>query len=303
MKKTVLLIALLFTFATTGLAQTPAEAPQPQPVNKPHLIISNYSLSAKPVEPGSEFSLNLDIYNTSTKKVENLLVSLVSINQSSSGQSESGAQASAGSPFVPKEKGNSFFIGSLASKATAKADFSLVSAPKTNPGLYTAYLELSYVADGQPFTTSQIVGIPVARKANLQIQNINVPETVRAGTNFKISFEAINASDFAVAGVNLSVSSPDLEIAKPTYFIGTLEPGDSDILETTAKANKSAATVKLNLKVTYKDDFNQLKTVVRELDVKVQPEPKLTATPTKKPPKPLSWWQKLVAFIKALLGV
>jgi len=273
-------------------------APAQPPANKPHLIVSAFTVDPQPVEPGVNFTLTVDILNTSKKKVENLLVSIGGISTAGGGQDQTGG---AGPTFATRTTGNSRFIGPLEAGATAKASFELAAAPKADPGLYLAQIDLNYINEGRDFTSSQDVGVSVSRSSRFEFQSVSIPAKVIAGKRFPVSFEAVNSAGFTVQGVTLSFVSAGLTIEDGDNIVGALESGDSDTLEAKARAEKPGP-VTADLVIKYRDDFNRDKTATRTVEISVSPKPTATVRPDARP-QAGGFWQSIGRFFKALFGI
>lgn len=303
MRKSIIVILMLSLglTPTTALAEPAEAAPavqQAAPVNKPHLIVSAFKVDPQPVEPGVNFTLTVDILNTSKKRVENLLVSIGAIDAATGSQ---GQGSGAGPTFATRSTGNSRYIGSLGAGATTKASFELAAAPKADPGLYTARIDLSYDSGGSDFSSNQAIGVTVGRPGRFEFQAVSSPSKATVGKKFPVSFEAVNAAGFTVQGVTLSLSGKGLVIEDGVAVIGALESGDSDVLEAKARVDR-AGIVKADLVIKYRDDFNQEKSITKTVEISVQPKPRATVEPVDKA-ETGGFFQTIGRFFKALFGI
>lgn len=284
----------------SGGAAAGQSAPgQTPPANKPHLIVSNYKIDPSPVEPGASFTLSVDVLNTSKKRVDNLLVSIGAIS-AAGGQGGGNQSAVPSNAFATRTTGNSRYLSSLGAGATAKTTFELATAPKTDPGLYVALIDLNYISADIDYSSSQSVGVSVGRPTFLELQGVSIPKTALVGQEFPITFEGVNAGSFGVQGVALSLKSDGLEVKDALNFIGALDAGDSDSLEAKAVARR-AGPVTAELQIKYRDDFNQSRVVLKNVSINIKARPKAAPKPAE--PAGGGFFQSIGNFFKALLGL
>ena len=107
----------------------------------------------------------------------------------------------------------------------------------------------------------------------------------------------------------LTITSENADLFENTILVGALEPGGYFTMDAMAMPYQEGE-LKLNVSVTYTDDFNQPRKIEQTLNVMVDPMPVFEPMPgdmgEPMPPimeQPETFFQKVVRFFKGLLGL
>ncbi len=274
--------------------------------DRPILVIDSYETSPAKIQPGQSFVLTLKLKNEGSHKASQVMLTLsssatnnqVGSNQSQSGQSQSLAQSPSIIPdFSTLGSGNIKYVGDIDSKQEKTINFNLAANNISSSKVANLLFNIDYVDGDKSYSSQQSVGIVVFRQPDMIIDHLSYPRRVRVGKRFKISAEIINAGNFSLNGIRVKFSSQDIKAANSSRFIGLLESGDSDVFETKARSLKPGKLTG-EIIVNYRDDFNQMGSLVKEINIKAEKAPK-PARRTKKSKKSNSF----IRFIKALLGI
>lgn len=218
--------------------------------NKPKLIVSNYTLTPEMVKAGEEFKLNLTFYNTNYEKsVRNIKITL---NGSSSTVGANGEQSS-GSVFTPVNSSNTFYIGRIYSESYDTKEITLKTAPNVQAQNYSMEIKFEYEdADGNEYTASEIIGIPVVQTSKVLYGDVSVSEGVE-GQPINLSMDFYNIGKDALTTFMVTVEGKDFTISgNQRYFVGNFTPGSSDSFNTEIVPSKSG-TIEGNVVITYED--------------------------------------------------
>jgi hypothetical protein len=184
----------------------PVQAAQSQP----KVIVSGYSVSASPVEAGSEFSVSVTLQNTSWKRsVRNMTVTIScdSLN------------------FVLQNDSSVIYIDKLGKGETTDIQFAFKTDLDTPPQRYAIALAIEYDnSDAQTLSSSGTVMVEVSQPLRVELEAPRVAEQVNAGDTMPLTFQVMNLSRTAVYNVRVELSAPGL-IPTGKAFIGNMEAG------------------------------------------------------------------------------
>ena len=189
--------------------------------NKPKLIVSNYTLTPEMVKAGEEFKLNLTFYNTNYEK---------SVSSS-----------------------NTFYIGRIYSESYDTKEITLKTSPNVQAQNYSMEIKFEYEdADGNEYTASEIIGIPVVQTSKVLYGDVSVSEGVD-GQPINLSMDFYNIGKDALTTFMVTVEGKDFTISgNQRYFVGNFTPGSSDSFNTEIVPSKSG-TIEGNVVITYED--------------------------------------------------
>jgi hypothetical protein len=274
----------------------PTGAVKPAPV----LVISSYETDAKRLIVGTPFTLTLDISNETSRRANNVVVSIA-------GASAAGAQADAGaasSNLTVLGTGNAKFTGDILGDHRDSVSFEMVAGPGTPPGAATVPVTVSFEYGGVRQEVSYTIGLVFERDAMFAVATADIPKTAVVGEPFDASFELANAGSFTLNGMSMSVEASTATVTDPTLFVGTFEAAAAETIDVTIKPKK-AGPLEVVLVASYRDDFGKVKSYRTTYKVMVKGEPKPSADQTdtgsaEKPAEEGNWFSRL---LKSLFGL
>lgn len=282
---------------TAPLADPTVPTPSPAPV----LVVRSYETSVKRVLVGARFKLTLDIENATSRRAENVVVSLQS--GTSAASAAEGATGSGGGLSV-MGSGNAKFVGTIKGKEMESVTFDVMAGPGTAAGTYNVPVIIAFEYNGERQEITQTIGIVVERDATFSVVTAELPEESIVGETFDASFEIANTSGFALSAVTLSVEASGAAVVDGRIYLGAFDAAGSEAIDVQISPEK-AGTLEVVLVVTYRDDFGQTKTFRSPYEVKVADKPKDTgdAVPDPTDDQSKSDQNPFVAFFMALLGL
>jgi hypothetical protein len=173
-------------------------------VGDAELVISVDGTEPERIYPDMEFFLKLAIENTGFQEAENVRVRLV-LPEDFKGETEK-------------------LLGSLKKKESKDVSFALKSG--SNSGLFPFEVELSY---GQERKTEKF-NLFVSERGEISLDIAGVftsPQEISPGEKFKLSLQLENSGKQDAKAVSVRLLLPEGMSGKNTYFIGSLESGDS----------------------------------------------------------------------------
>ena len=283
-----------------------------KPTPRPRLTIVGYHSEPSSLIPGELFNLFVDLENVGEAPAMDIQLALGSgrlVEDTSGG----GAGPSA-APLAPLDTSNVKFIPYLEAQERTTVVQRMIVDGQARSGAYALEVTFSYQdGDGVDYTSGEWVSLLVIRQPHLQIELYHPITEVMVGEFFAIPVEVINVGQETANVSTMELRSLDLEIHDGDMYIGPLDPGTSGLLEAQAVAHQSGEAI-VQVIIHYLDDFGHQQQVIQELrfQVKAPPTPVPTLmgaetaempTPGPKPGEELSLVDRMVRFLKALLGL
>ena len=287
----------------------------PTPVSRPQLVVSAYSSDVDPLQPSSVFTLNLDIRNLGTSDARSTTMVLgggVTSGDASGtpspGISGSGADTSI---FAPLGSSNLVYLGDVLLGATVQTSQKLIVNTSANPGAYA--FKISFVYDdakGVRQINDQVITLLIYQLPQLEINYYRDPGVFMLGQPNMLPLQVTNLGRKQAVLGNMKVTSPNAEVSNNVILVGMLDPGGYYTLDASVTPLQPGP-LELTVEVNYTDDFNQPRTVSQTLVIEVMDMPTPEPFPPGGyppegeliPPVEETTWQKILRFIKGLLGL
>jgi hypothetical protein len=225
-------------------------------VKTPRLIVENYNYGGAPVQAGKEFNLSIGLYNTSPETLSNIKATL---------SSENGA-------IIPMGGSNSFYIDRVSPGAGVFK--SLRMAASATAEARTATLTLSMVyedGDGNEFTSSDIVSVPIVQETALAASDIAAPPDLRVGVQSTVSVQFYNVGKTQLRNVRISAKG-DFTTREPIdYYVGNLDSGGSDSYDF-AFTPKNVQIMTGKITFSYYDPAGNERHLEKEFSFPVEPQ-------------------------------
>jgi len=312
------------------LTPTPTPTPTTPPYQRSQLVITNYntsvlSMDPSPLQPGLQFTLNLQVQNVGNDlaKRVTMIIGGGSSSSSASGTPEPGGISGAAGEFTnfaPIGSSNIQSLGDLPAGQTIKISQPLIVNTSTNPGAYPMRISFTYSNEkGSVSTDEQVITLLVYLVPNVEISFYRDPNPILMGQPNLLPLQVINLGRRSVVLGNMKVTSEGAEAmgtsAMGTSFsnnvilVGNLDIGMYFTLDATM-IPAASGPLELLITVDYTDDFNLSQVITRSLTVEVQemtvPESGMEGNGGSEiVPElaPETFWQKVLRFVKGLLGL
>ncbi len=289
----------------------------PTPVSRPQLVVSGYATDVDPLQPGTIFSLDLDIRNLGTSDARSVTMVLgggASSGDGGQGTPSPGGVSGAGadtSVFAPLGSSNLVYLGDVPVDVTVQSSQKLIVNTSANPGAYA--FKISFVYDdakGNRQVNDQIITLLVYQLPQIEINYYRDPGMFMLGQPNMLPLQVTNLGRKTAVLGNMRVSSPNAEVTNNVTLVGVLDPGGYYTLDANVTPMQPGP-LELLVEVNYTDDFNQPRTISQTLTVEVMEMP----TPESFPPEGIppdgemppttqeTGWQKFIRFIKGMLGL
>lgn len=296
----------------------PTSTPAPS-AKRPQLIISNYATDVNPLQPGTQFALQLQLQNVGQTDANNIVM-IIGGGSTSSGTSSEGTPQPGGvsggsgefTNFAPVNASNIQPLGNLAVGYGISANQSLVVNVSTNPGAYPLKITLSYVDEkGLVYNDDQIITLLVYNLPKIELSFYRTPDPLFAGQTGTLPIQVVNLGRQNVILGSLRIEAQDAIVENSQVLVGGLEPGYPFTFDPMITPNTPG---KFNIALTldYTDDFNQPRSITQNLEVDVMEMMEESPMENNGEMPPINtgsdsasetFWQKAWRFILGLLGL
>lgn len=214
----------------------------------PRLIIDKYTLDPESIKAGQPFTLDLSILNTSkTSTINNVKVTL---------NSDDGTFTTVNS--------NSFYIESIAPKGSIQKKVSFSSKSDAAPKQYMISVNYEYEDEkGNPYTTKDVVGIPLQQTPRLVIGDLSFPPEAYLGMPVPVNVSFFNMGKSTLYNLLVKLEG-DFKVEGTSYFVGNFESGKTDSFDG-AVTPQTAGPAKGFIIFTYEDAEGKTQEVKKEI--------------------------------------
>lgn len=297
---------------STGGAARPT--PTPTAMSRPQLVISGYGTDIDPLQPGSMFTLKLNVINlgNADSRAVTMVLGGGSADNGTPGAGGVSGGSSDLSTFAPMGASNLVFLGDLASGATKDISVPLVVNVTANPAAYA--FKISFVYDdtrGQRQVNDQIITLLVFQLPTVEVGFYRDPGIFMTGNMNQLPLQITNLGKKSTVLGNIKVTAENADLSNNVSLVGALDPGGYFTLDANVMPYQ-AGTLQIDITVNYTDDFNQPRTIQQTMSVEVQELPTPEVIPGGDGVVPPdgdnaggteTFWQKIVRFFKGLFGL
>ncbi len=287
---------------------------------RPQLVVTGYESNLDPLQPGLTFSLHLEIENLGSADARSVAM-VVGGASDSGGDSVSGTPSPGGvggagsdlSNFAPLGSSNIVYLKDVHAGQKMETDLQLIVNVNTNPGAYP--LKISFVYDdvkGNRLIDDQVITLLVYSLPQVEVSFYTSVEGLMVGQPGMLPLQVTNLGRKSAVLGTMRVSAKGAELTNNSTLVGVLDTGGYYTFDASIVPQKAGA-LPLQVSISYTDDFNQVRTITQELEVEVMDGPPVDlmgqvgpdGMPLPEMPmqEPETFWQKLLRFVKGLIGL
>ena len=179
----------------------------------PQLIVDRYSYGGGSVMAGKEFSLDLGLFNTSSKELSNIKVTIISDDGT----------------FVPVDSSNSFFVERIGAGGHYSKSLILAAKPSAEQKTTGITVRMSYEdGAGGSFTADDTISIPVMQVMRLSVDEIIPPYECYVGMMGYSSLQFYNLGKTTLNNLMINAEGNFDVMESNSYYVGNMEGGNSD---------------------------------------------------------------------------
>jgi len=299
--------------SSSGVARATAT---PTQISRPQLVVSGYMTDVDPLQPGTIFSLDLEIRNlgsSDARAVTMVLGGGASTNDGSGTPSASGVSGSSADTtvFAPLGSSNLVYLGDVPIGVTIQSSQKLIVNTSANPGAYP--FKISFVYDdakGVRQVNDQVITLLILQLPQLEINYYRDPGVFMLGQPNVLPLQVTNLGRKTTVLGNMKVTAQNADVTNNVTLVGVLDPGGYFTLDSNV-IPMAPGQLELNVVLNYTDDFNQPRVINTTLTIEVMDVPTPEPFPTNgypkdggvMPPVEETAWQKILRFVKGLLGL
>jgi hypothetical protein len=287
----------------------------PTGVKSSQLVITSYSTSVDPLQPGEQFRLTMTVQNTGNVRAQR--VTMIVGGGSSSGSSNGTPQpggVSGGSGeftnFAPVGASNVQTLGDLGPGGMIQVAQELIVNVSTNPGAYPMKVTFSYLNEkSETINDEQVITLLIYSLPTLDISFYRPPDPFFVGQPGMLPIQVVNLGKRTAVLGTMKIQSESGMVENGTSLVGSLDAGGYFTLDAMVIPEQSGPLT-LNITIDYTDDFNQSRTVTRELQIEVMEgfeepviEPGMEGGQGVMPPVEETALQKVWRFVLGLFGL
>ncbi|MFT3896034.1 MAG: IPT/TIG domain-containing protein [Anaerolineales bacterium] len=259
---------------SSGGSGVAAATATPTGVRASQLVITNYSASVDPLQPGNQFALKMTVQNVGNAKAQR--VTMI-VGGGSSGGSDGGTPQPGGvsggsgefTNFAPVGASNVQSLGDFPVGAKMEASQNLIVNVSTIPGAYPMKISFSYLNDkNEVINDEQVITLLVYGLPSVDVSFYRPPDPFTVGQGGALPIQVVNLGKRQAVLGNIKITSDAGMIDNGAGLVGALDPGGYFTIDSFITPEQSGK-VKLDVVIEYVDDFNQPRTIEKTLEVDV----------------------------------
>lgn len=287
----------------------------PTGVHTAQLVVTGYSSTVDPLQPGDTFQLNMTVKNMGNSSAKNVTLIVGGGSSGGSGGTPQPGGVSGGSGeftnFAPVGTSNIQSLGDVSTGGQLQVSQNLIVNVSTSPGAYPMKLTFSYVNDkGEVVNDDQVITLLVYGLPKADIGFYREPDPLFAGQPGALPIQVVNLGKRTAVLGNMSLTTNNGTLETETTLVGSLDAGGYFTFDGLV-IPETAGPLQLTLTIDYTDDFNQSRTISKTFDLTVEEsfvdpsmEPGLEGGGGEMPaPTEETFLQKIWRFILGLFGL
>jgi hypothetical protein len=235
------------------------------PIGRPHLVVSAYSVDSATLQPGSSFSLSMDIQNQGVMDAKN-----VSLNIGSTGTNSGTSSTTSSDSFLPMGSSNIKVLGNIGVGQSTKVQQEFVVSSSASAGAYPLSLLFTYKdKDGTEFTDSQVITLLIYNSPSVEVSFYQDAGTFSVGTQSSLPIQVVNLSSSSVLLGDITVSMADATLSNNQLFVGSIESGGSFTMDTDITPKTAGTDLPITVTIKYLDSFKKEQVITQTLKITV----------------------------------
>ena len=246
----------------------------PTSVKTSQLVITNYSASVDPLQPGMQFSLKMTVQNVGNANAQRITMI---VGGGSSGGGGGGTPQPGGvsggsgefTNFAQVGASNVQSLGDLAAGDSTQASQNLIVNVSTAPGAYPMKVTFSYLnSKNEVINDEQVITLLVYSLPSVDVSFYRPPDPFFVGQPGALPIQVVNLGKRLSVLGNIKITSDAGTVENGTSLVGSLDAGGYFTIDSMLIPEKSG-TVTLEVVIDYVDDFNAPRSIEKTLEVEV----------------------------------
>lgn len=260
-------------------------------VATPYILVQNYNYGGTDVAAGSEFSLSVNFYNTSSDvSLENIIMKV----EPTAGLSITGAS-------------NTYYIPSLGKKGAVTKSIPLKCLNSATPGSESVHITFSYeyVSDDvrSAKSSEETISIPILQVERFEVELGEVPSTLYPGENNNVTITYVNKGRSDLFNLTARIEG-NIDDQNQVQNLGNIKAGDSGTAKFAVSSMEPGGTVSCIIHVSYENEKGTVTTISKEFTCPVYDnsgdmmnpglDPGLDPMEPTVEETGMRWWQKVL---------
>jgi hypothetical protein len=254
----------------------PTATPTPTPLaERPRLIIIGTQTDIDVLQPGTQFELSMQVVNVGDADAKGVTMVIggatISTSDMSGTPGPSNISASGGDfqYFSPLGSSNIQNIGDILQGSQSTTTQRLIVNVTTNPGAYPFKISFVYVSPtGNTIIDDQVITLLVQSPPMIDISFYRDPGMLYTNQPNPLPIQVTNIGRKSAILGNLVVTSDQATLENSTMQVGFLDAGGYLTLDAMLYP-QAAGPLDLKITLDYVDDFNQPKTIEKDVTLEV----------------------------------
>ena len=216
-------------------------------IREPVLQIENINFSDRP-EPGKTVTLSFNLKNEGFGNAKDIIISITP-----------------NSNFIVPESSGELFINNLNSLETKIITFPITISPEVTIGTTSIPVEIKYYDETRTYnyTESKEIGLKISGNVDFII-TVNSYNNFYYGRLGKVAFSISNRGSSPANYISVNAFS---EFGSKEFYIGSLDPDDSETIEIPQDLSKTSGKYPIHLTLNYRDKFENSYSVEKFVEV------------------------------------
>jgi hypothetical protein len=219
--------------------------------------VKSVNYSKELIQPGDTVMMKVELENVGRGRIKDLTVSLRNFTL----------------PFVPADTDTENYLGTLEPNQMKSTSFNLIINRNAKTLAYNVPITLTYYDEsGLLHTEQKYVGMKIYGKPSFVV-TIEKTEKIYSGGKGEVTVSIANRGTANAELLMVTIDSP-LYVMPKEIYVGSLEPDDIETISLDIDATTvNIGRYPLNLKLTYKDPYNQEFSEKKDLELNVRKRP------------------------------
>jgi len=251
----------------------------PTSINRSQLVITAYQTDVVVLQPGVQFTLQMIVQNVGSVMAKGVTMIVGGGSASGSGGGETpapgGVSGGGGefSNFAPVGSSNVQSLGDIDKGASISATQQLIANVSINPGAYPVKVTFSYFDNkNNLINDEQVITLLVYNLPNVDVSFYQPVTSLMAGQPNPLPLQLTNLGKRSVVLGTMKIQTDNGSIENSETLVGALDTGGYFTFDSLVIPD-APGTLTISITIDYTDDFNQARTITKDLSLEVMEMP------------------------------
>jgi hypothetical protein len=250
----------------------------PTAINRSQLVITAYQTDVVVLQPGVQFTLQMIVQNVGSVMAKGVTMIVGGGSASGAGgetPAPGGVSGGGGefSNFAPVGSSNVQSLGDIDKGASISATQQLIANVSINPGAYPVKVTFSYFDNkNNLINDEQVITLLVYNLPNVDVSFYQPVTSLMAGQPNPLPLQLTNLGKRSVVLGTMKIQTDNGSIENSETLVGALDTGGYFTFDSLVMPD-APGTLTISVTIDYTDDFNQARTITKDLSLEVMEMP------------------------------